>query len=94
MSADVDVLGAAGRGEGHIDGNILLGLLRCVGGHGREIYGVDQAEVDNVDGDLGIVTALQCAEDVLFGDWGRGSAYKCTVGWPRVQIASGNLQTP
>ena len=61
LGADVNVLGAAGRGEGHVDGDVLFGLFRCVGGDGREIYRVDQAEIDNVNGDLGIVAALQGA---------------------------------
>src|SRR5208337_1692816 len=72
LRADVDVLGAAGRSEGHVDGHVLFGQLGCVGGDGREVHGIDETEVDDVDGNLGVVATLQGAEDILFGDWGHG----------------------
>jgi hypothetical protein len=68
LSADVDMLGAAGRCETHFDGDILLGLLWRFGWDFREGHGVDESEVDDVDRNLGIVAASQGAEDVLFGD--------------------------
>ena len=66
LGADVDVLGAALRGEREIDGDVLFGLVlfRCLGilgGRGSEYDRIDEAEVDDVDGDLGIVATLQRA---------------------------------
>ncbi len=61
LGADVDVFGTTLRGEGHVDGDVLLGFLGILGGRGGELNGIDEAEVDDVDGDLGIVATLQCA---------------------------------
>ena len=43
---------------------------RDFGWHGGEIHFVDEAEIDDVDRDLGVVATLQRAQDVLFGDCG------------------------
>jgi hypothetical protein len=37
-------------------------------GDGGEGYVVDEAEIDDVDGDLGVIAAAERAENVLFGD--------------------------
>src|ERR1700723_2821661 len=58
LRADVDVLGAAGRGEGHVDGDVLFFFSRF---RGREVYFVDEAEIDDVDGNLGVVATAQGA---------------------------------
>ena len=51
---------AAGGGEGHLD----LDVLRAVGVF--ELAEVDEAEVDDVDGDLGVVAGLELVPDQLF----------------------------
>ena len=66
LGADVDVLGAALSGEGHIDGDILLAF-----GYVVEADVVDQAEIDDVDGDFGIVALLECVQNVILG-YGHG----------------------
>src|ERR1700733_1379442 len=58
LGADVDVLGASLGGQGHFDGDILLRFFRTLEGHGGKIHLGDQAQVDNVDRNLGIVTTL------------------------------------
>ena len=62
LGADVDVFRATLCGEGHIDGHVLL----VVGG-GVKTNVVDQAEIDNVDGNLGIVALPESAENVFLG---------------------------
>ena len=57
------MLGTALRGERHVDGDVLF----IVDG-GREIHVVNQAQIDDVDGNLGIVATLQRAQNVLLGD--------------------------
>ena len=66
LGADVDVLGAALRGEGHFDGNILLRSIGILGRGGGKIHFVDEAKVDDVDRNLRIVATLESAQDVLF----------------------------
>src|ERR1022692_1328941 len=73
LRADVDVLGAALRGEGHFDGDVLLRFVGIVGGRGGKVHFVDQAQVDDVDRDLRIVATLQSAQDILFSDRGHCS---------------------
>ncbi len=63
LRADVDVLGAALGGEGHIDGDILLTFGCFV-----EADVIDQAEIDDVDGDFGIVTLPECVQNVVLDD--------------------------
>jgi hypothetical protein len=60
LRADVDVLGAALGGEGHIDGDVLL-TFGCV----VQANVIDEAEVDDVDGDFGIVALPECVENVI-----------------------------
>src|SRR5580658_8934560 len=59
LSADIDVLGASLGGEGHIDGDILLAFGKIV-----EADFVDEAEVDDVNGDFGVVALTECVENV------------------------------
>jgi hypothetical protein len=64
LGADVDVLGAALSGEGHIDGDVLLTF-----GYVVEADFIDQAEIDDVDGDFGIVALLECVQNVMCLVW-------------------------
>src|ERR1700676_1122601 len=75
LCADVHVLGAALRGQRHFDGDVLLRFLRSTGGRGGEIHFVDQAEVDEIDWNLGIVATLQSAQYIFFGDGGHCNKY-------------------
>ena len=61
LGADVDVLGAALRGEGKVDGDVLFRFFGTLGGRSSELDGVNEAEVDDVDGDLGVVATFQSA---------------------------------
>jgi hypothetical protein len=54
LGADVYVFGAALGGESHVDGYILLTFWQVI-----EANVVDQAEVNDVDGNLGIVALLE-----------------------------------
>src|SRR5450432_1281663 len=61
LSADVDMLRAPLGSEGHVNGNVLLGIVGVLDWRGRKIYFVDQAQVDDVYRNLRIVTTLQRA---------------------------------
>src|SRR5260370_2604529 len=75
LGADVDVFGTTLRGEGHVDGDVLLGFFGSLGGAGGELNGVDEAGVDEVGRDVRNVGPSPCAFDVLFGglDWFLGA---------------------
>src|SRR5208282_6626650 len=49
--------------EGHIDGDVLLTF-----GYVVEADFIDQAEIDDVDGDFGIVALLECVQNVILGE--------------------------
>jgi hypothetical protein len=70
LSADVYMLGAALRGEGHFDGYVLLGVVCTMSGGGGKVHFVDQAKIDDIDRNLGIVAALQSTQHILFSDSG------------------------
>ena len=55
------MLGATLRGERHFDGNVLL-----VVGHGIQVDVVDQAEVNDVDGNFRIVALAQGISNIVF----------------------------
>jgi hypothetical protein len=61
LGANIDVFWAALRSEGEVDSDVLFGFVRIFGGHVGELNGINEAEVNNVDGDLGIVATLQGA---------------------------------
>lgn len=69
LGTDIDVLRAALRCQRQVDGDILF-----VVGCGVELYGIDEAEVDDINRDLGVVAAFERAQDVLFGDWHVGNS--------------------
>ena len=58
----------------------MFGFFGTLGWRGGELDRVDEAEVDDVDGDLGIVTTFQSAQDVLFGDCGHKGLFQFTLG--------------
>ena len=58
---------AAGGGEGHLDGD--EGAVAVAWG---DLAIVDEAEVDDVDGDFGVVAGLELVPDALFIDGGAG----------------------
>ena len=81
-------------GEGEGDGDAVA--RRDAGdsgaggvGVGRDGDGVDQAEVDDVEGDVGVVAVAQGGEDVGFGESGRHgcwfddsfSRFETELGW-------------
>src|SRR5579863_3613401 len=68
LRADVDMLGAALRGEGHVHRDILLRFFGIRSGCGRKVHVVDQAQIDDVDRNLRVVATLQRAQYVLFGN--------------------------
>jgi hypothetical protein len=57
------VLGAALGCEGHVDGDVLLTF-----GHLVEADVVNQAEINDIDWNLRILTLLKCVEYVVLGD--------------------------
>ena len=97
LRADINVLGTAGRRQGHVDGDVLLRLDWIGGCLARslcEVYFVNEAEVDNVHWDLGVVAAFQRAEDVLFGDSGHGRFTSEVSGRSLVQLIISVLDLP
>src|SRR5271156_7171138 len=59
--------GAALRSQRQVDGDVLL-LAVLAGGDGIEANAVDQPQIHDIHGNLGIVTLLQGAQNVGFGD--------------------------
>ena len=60
------MFGAALGGESHIDGDVLLTFGDVV-----EADFIDQTEIDDVDGDFGVVALLECVQNVILG-YGHG----------------------
>lgn len=67
---DLVVGGAALRGHGDVDLDLLTREHAGRVGIGREVDAVDESEVDDVDGQLGVVDVAECGEDVGLGEWG------------------------
>jgi len=65
------MLRAALRRESHVDGYVLYIVRRRIGGRGREIYLINQAQIHNVDRNFRIIATLQRAHYILFVDWHR-----------------------